>query len=160
MSAEWYYSVAGAEQGPVDGKALRALAERGDLAPGDRVRRGQDGEWVEASKIRGLSFAPVAPASPPPYRGYAELLTPYTPAPSTGASPAPLPGSGRVEYKVLHLKDSFWLGRFDPAKLETSLNDHAREGWRVKGIAAGEVSDAVVSGQNEWVIILEREVPR
>ena len=38
-----------------------------------------------------------------------------------------------VEYKVLMERDDRLTGRFDPNALETALNSHAAEGWRVVG---------------------------
>ena len=53
MSSEWYLMSEGVVKGPVTAKQLRALAEAGKLSPMDRVR-GNDGQWVEASRVKGL----------------------------------------------------------------------------------------------------------
>ncbi len=63
MGGQWYCNVGGKETGPLEPQQLRALAESGGLAPGDRVRRGATGTWVRASQVKGL-FA--VPPPPPP----------------------------------------------------------------------------------------------
>src|SRR5271166_5279117 len=63
MSSEWYLMAEGVVKGPVTAKQLRGLAEAGKLSPMDRVRR-NDGQWVEASRVKGLfeyGFEPISP---------------------------------------------------------------------------------------------------
>lgn len=54
------------------------------------------------------------------------------------------------EFKVLTQKGSFFTGRFNPLKLESTLNSHAVDGWYV-------VSSTWKSMSAEVVIILERD---
>jgi hypothetical protein len=61
-----------------------------------------------------------------------------------------------LEYKVLTQKDRFFSGKFNPEKLEAALNGYAAEGWRVVGVATGEISAGFTS-REEMVFILERD---
>ena len=58
------------------------------------------------------------------------------------------------EYKVLTERDRVFTGGFDPAKLETGLNEYASEGWRV--IAAVPSSSVWKSMKAEILFVLER----
>lgn len=73
---------------------------------------------------------------------------------ATGAS-APV----RYEYLVMTMKDRFFGGKFDPAKLQEALNAYAREGWRLNSTATADLPGISFNGQgrNEIIFILERE---
>jgi hypothetical protein len=43
-----------------------------------------------------------------------------------------------MEYKVITMKDGFFGGKFDPAKLETALNSYAQEGWALNATATAD----------------------
>jgi hypothetical protein len=58
------------------------------------------------------------------------------------------------EYKVLIQDDESFTGRFDPDLLETTLNGHAADGWRlVEGVVAFNVWKSLKA---ELVLVLER----
>jgi hypothetical protein len=69
MADEWYCFLRGATNGPMDFATLRSMVEGGRLKPGDRVRAGAHGQWVEAATVPGLLDgkppAASAPAPPP-----------------------------------------------------------------------------------------------
>lgn len=54
MSLDWYCEIDGQVEGPVTDQGLRQLARSGKISPTDRVRRGEGGEWLPASRCRGL----------------------------------------------------------------------------------------------------------
>jgi len=54
MADEWHILSKGQIIGPVSGSDLIALARSGKIQRDSRVRRGLDGEWVEAHRVRGL----------------------------------------------------------------------------------------------------------
>ncbi len=54
MAADWYCKIAGAELGPLSSQQLKALAADGRLRADDEVSQGQDGKWVQASRVKGL----------------------------------------------------------------------------------------------------------
>jgi hypothetical protein len=59
------------------------------------------------------------------------------------------------EYKILTDRDSRFSGKFDLDTLETTLNSHAQDGWRVtNGFTA---SSFWKNSRTEIVLILERE---
>ena len=58
------------------------------------------------------------------------------------------------EYKVLTERDTKLSGKFDLEALETTLNQHATQGWRLtEGFVAANVAK---SAKAEIVLILER----
>lgn len=60
-----------------------------------------------------------------------------------------------LEYKVMTQKDRFFSGKFNPEKLEAALNSYAQEGWRVVGMATGEIG-AGFGNREELIFVLER----
>ena len=84
-AAEWYYSRAGEQYGPLRESTMRELARSGRLYPDDLVWKTGAPAWVRAGAVQGL-FAPAAGsrvAGPPPI--------PQTPRPVVGARLAQSP---------------------------------------------------------------------
>lgn len=76
---QWFYSSKGGQAGPVGDGELAKLASTGAIAPADLVWRDGLGDWIPASKVRGLFPDSAAPAARP------------TPAAAPAASSAPVP---------------------------------------------------------------------
>lgn len=87
MSAEWYVIVQGIERGPLAAADLRKLAIAEVLRPGDRVKKGAEGRWVSADKVKGL-FDGIAPSIPTPIPTAKEPVSvpPVIPAPAPSSS--------------------------------------------------------------------------
>jgi DNA-directed RNA polymerase subunit RPC12/RpoP len=66
------------------------------------------------------------------------------------------PTPGALRYKVLTLRDKCFGGKFDPARLEEALNDHANRGWKLKAAVTASVMGMVGVHRDEIVFILER----
>jgi GYF domain 2 len=67
MSVEWFYMRSSQIVGPLTALQLREHALAGKVTPSDHVRRGGDGNWVGASKVKGLFDTPApAPSTPIP----------------------------------------------------------------------------------------------
>lgn len=66
----------------------------------------------------------------------------------------PRPEDGSRQYRVLTQKDQ-GFSKFNPAKLEETLNAHARRGWTLKAAIALDVP-AHGGHHDELVLILER----
>jgi len=83
MTREWHYSKGGQQHGPISHDELKALAESGQLQPGDLVwKEGMDG-WLPASKVKGLFALDVQRIGPPPM--------------PSGATPTPPPMPGKLQ---------------------------------------------------------------
>ncbi len=55
MAAEWYYRTAtGRAEGPVTADDLKQLAHLGEIGPQTEIRKGADGRWIKAMKVKGL----------------------------------------------------------------------------------------------------------
>lgn len=54
MSNHGYFKAAGQAFGPCTPMQLQRLAAEGTIKPTTLVRRGEDGEWVEAGKVKGM----------------------------------------------------------------------------------------------------------
>jgi hypothetical protein len=54
MATHWYCKISGAERGPLTSQQLKAMAVHGRLQPSDEVRQGDTGNWVPASRVKGL----------------------------------------------------------------------------------------------------------
>src|SRR4051812_48107780 len=64
MANEWFYQVMGVTEGPVSPSELRRLAQEGRIDSSTLIRKGVDGDWMYADRVKGL-FEP-GPAQPPP----------------------------------------------------------------------------------------------
>jgi len=63
------------------------------------------------------------------------------------------------EYKVVELREGMVAGRVSGGDLEDVLNEHAREGWQLRGITATEVRGRVGPGSVEGLLVtFERPV--
>src|SRR5262245_54384924 len=84
MASEWYCRFGDRIDGTYTVAELLRMAADGVLAPTDKVRRGAAGEWIEASRLPGLTFPgdQVLPAE--------EAVT-RPPVPARPARPEPEP---------------------------------------------------------------------
>jgi len=63
MSADWYFSSGDLEYGPYSGAVLKQYAQSGRIQPQTPVKKGREGRWVRAERVRGLFVAPTPPPS-------------------------------------------------------------------------------------------------
>jgi hypothetical protein len=54
MSADWFCKIGDKKIGPLDGQQLKKVVAQGQLKPEHYVRRGSEGPWVPAGRIKGL----------------------------------------------------------------------------------------------------------
>lgn len=54
MATEWYCRLMGSELGPFTSKQLLEMARHHQITPDDSVRKGADGNWVGAHRVKGL----------------------------------------------------------------------------------------------------------
>ena len=70
MATEWYCQLMGTELGPFTSKQLLEMARSHRLMPDDSVKKGADGMWVAAHRVKGLfddaSSSTIIMASLPP----------------------------------------------------------------------------------------------
>lgn len=60
------------------------------------------------------------------------------------------------EYLVLTMKDKWFSGKFDPAKLQEALNAYAQQGWVLKSCATADIP-SFGGPRQEFIAILERD---
>ena len=60
MSVEWYCRLMGSEMGPFTSSQLIEMARSHQLTPQDVVKKGADGDWVDAHQVRGLFDDPAS----------------------------------------------------------------------------------------------------
>ena len=70
MATQWYCRLMGTELGPFTSKQLLEMARSHRLMPDDSVKKGADGMWVAAYRVKGLfddaSASTIIMASLPP----------------------------------------------------------------------------------------------
>lgn len=67
MPTTWYYQSQNGSFGPISSADLKLLAENGEITPKTTVRKGSDGGWVPATKVKGLFLnEQTAVPQPPP----------------------------------------------------------------------------------------------
>lgn len=54
MASQWYCRLMGTEMGPFTSKQLLEMARSHRITPDDSVKKGADGTWVEAHRVKGL----------------------------------------------------------------------------------------------------------
>ncbi len=54
MSVPWFFKEHGEDVGPFSAASLRKLARQGRILPMTWVRKGVDGKWIPAAKVKGL----------------------------------------------------------------------------------------------------------
>ena len=59
----------------------------------------------------------------------------------------------RYEYKVLELREKMFGGKMSGDKLESVLNQHAGQGWRLKAITSADVKGRVGPGGVEGLLV-------
>ena len=87
-----------------------------------------------------------------PGSGIIKVDAAHTDAPVVEAAQ---PGDGSRQYRVLAQKDQGFAGKFNAAKLEEVLNDHARRGWSLKAAVTLNIPSHG-GNHDELVVILER----
>ena len=66
----------------------------------------------------------------------------------------------RFEYKVLELREKMIGDKMSGDKLERILNEHARQGWRLKAITSADVKGRLGPGGVEGLLVtFERILP-
>jgi hypothetical protein len=83
--AEWFYGKDNTQHGPISAAELKQLAQDGRLKPADLVWREGMGEWIAASKVKGLFDD--SPAAPPQARPAAPKASPAPAVPPPAAEP-------------------------------------------------------------------------
>ncbi len=70
MPTQWYCRLMGTEMGPFTSKQLLEMAKSHKITPDDSVKKGPDGNWVDAHRVKGLfedlSASTIIMASLPP----------------------------------------------------------------------------------------------
>ncbi len=98
------------------------------------------------------SKAAATDESQGPSSGIIKIDSVHTDAP---VAEAPRPSDGSRQYRVLAQKDQGFAGKFNAAKLEEMLNEHARRGWSLK-VAVTINMPSHGGNHDELVVILER----
>ncbi|AOD22486.1 hypothetical protein IM25_13445 [Rhodococcus sp. p52] len=61
-------------------------------------------------------------------------------------------------YKVIEIREGMLGGKMSGGKLEKILNDHARDGWRLKAIPSADIKGRIGPGGVEGMLVtFERE---
>lgn len=68
---DWYYQDNYGEVGPVSVAELKRAASRGEINENSLVRKGKNGKWVPACKVKGLHFHEVEASTDSLTRNYA-----------------------------------------------------------------------------------------
>ena len=58
MTREWFFQAMGQDLGPLTAGELKAKVSNGQIQPETLIRKGTDGNWVFAAKVKGLFAVP------------------------------------------------------------------------------------------------------
>jgi hypothetical protein len=78
MPSQWYYQSMSAELGPYSADQMREHAASGRIAADTLVRKGKDGKWVNAARIKGLLGQPERPQQSRSAASTASIQRPQT----------------------------------------------------------------------------------
>ncbi len=96
MAAEWYYRAStGRPEGPVTAAHLKQLVQLGEIGPETEIKKGAEGRWITANKVKGLLDTPsptptTAKTAPAPWCQQENPNGDSEQAPHRPKSPAPL----------------------------------------------------------------------
>jgi len=101
-SEQWFCQIEGKQYGPFSGEQLKTLVSQGKLLPTHLLRQGPQGQWVQATRAKGLF--PAAPTTTPQSKPSGLLVAkPLDDPPAAAAQPVPMqpqapvvPGPGAV----------------------------------------------------------------
>ena len=66
----------------------------------------------------------------------------------------------RYEYRVISLREGLIGGAIKPGKVQDALNQHAKDGWRLKSLTTADVKGRLGPGSAEGLLAtFERPVP-
>ncbi len=88
MSKQWYFQVMGAEVGPLSPAELADKVKRGQIQADTQVRKGADGKWMAADRIKGL-LSPLPEAASPDTADVSAATSATSPEPTKSAGAAP-----------------------------------------------------------------------
>ncbi len=113
MSADWFCKIGDKKVGPLNNQQLKTFVAKGQLKPEHLVRRGSEGPWVPAGRIKGL-FMPGASAGQPQGKPSPASAKPLPKAAKSDAMPAakasPLPAAPEAPPPPADLPQEFALG--------------------------------------------------
>ena len=89
MSADWFCKIGEKKVGPLNGQQLKTIVAKGQLKPEHLVRRGSEGPWVPAGRIKGLF--PEGPAGNAQPQGKKPAQATGKPLPKAAAKPGTPP---------------------------------------------------------------------
>ena len=98
MSSEWFCKVGEKKFGPLSGQQLKTIVAKGKLRPEHLVRRGSEGPWVPAGRIKGLF--PEGTAGNAQSAGKKPPKAKATSLPTAAEAPAPPPADIPQELRL------------------------------------------------------------
>ena len=70
MAVQWYLKQGDESVGPFNSSELKRMGDAGEVQPSDLVQKGEEGQWVSASKVQGLFEQETSPSGPPPRKEF------------------------------------------------------------------------------------------
>ena len=96
MAEDWFVKIEGKEKGPITGQQLRVAVAKGKVLAEHLIRRGTDGPWVPAGRVKGL-FPEQPSGDAKKAAGQAKpAKPPAKPGPLAAAQAAPQPPASDI----------------------------------------------------------------
>ena len=113
MSADWFCKIGDKKVGPLNNQQLKTIVAKGQLRPEHLVRRGSEGPWVPAGRIKGL-FVPGASGGQPQGKASPASAKPLPKAAKSAAAPTakagPLPTAAEAPPPPADIPQELALG--------------------------------------------------
>ena len=104
MATEWFYKIVDDEFGPCTGAALKSQAATGNIQHDSLIRKGRDGQWVAAWRVKGLFPVPNQASQTTDSTAQHADTRSDLPKPPPPPSPTPTPTPAVVPPAVLTLQ--------------------------------------------------------
>lgn len=120
MSVDWFCKIGEKQVGPLSGQQLKTIVAKGQLRPEHLLRRGTEGPWIPAGRVKGL-FPETPPAGAAP-----KTPSKASPAAAGGkpaaAKPGALPSAQEAAQPPTDLPEEFKLGSAGHKKHHVAMN--------------------------------------
>ena len=124
MSADWFCKIGEKQVGPLSGQQLKTVVAKGQLRPEHLLRRGTEGPWIPAGRVKGLfPETPPAGAQPKtPAKGTPQVAAGGKPAKPDAGKPGALPSAQEAAQPPSDMPDEFKLGSAGHKKHHVAMN--------------------------------------
>lgn len=178
MANEWYFQAKGRRFGPISTKLIKQQVEAGRVLPDTLVRKGEEGDWLPAGKVRGLIDTATPEETDTAFDALMSFSNEEMEDPYQSKSSAPPPPPAKTTDSHAKAKINSEIGQGRQGGIPSLLSDRFSKGILIAALLVlilidlsifgiltfgeirtrGEIRDTVVH-QPQWEPPLPQEPP-